>query len=238
MDATNRVTGESPETARLIAGRMGIQHIEWIQASFSNLIPELLQKRFDVIAAGLFITDERRKQVLFSNPTVQVFPGLLIRKGNPSNFLSPADLRTRKDLRLAVLTGSVEEKEMAQLGPTAGTIVPVPDAQTGYSAVSLAAVDGLLLSLPTVRLMAAQSDGKLEAKVDPVLTSDGSSPCSHDCVGFAFRPDEQALQNAWNRAQESVIGTPAHLAAIAPFHFGAEDVAVQKDAERARGAGQ
>jgi hypothetical protein len=55
----------------------------------------------------------------------------------------------------------------------------------------------------------------------PVPDADGVS-----FVAAAFRPDDAGLLREWNRGQAAVVGTPEHLAAIAPFGFTRGDVVV------------
>ncbi|NTV62864.1 MAG: transporter substrate-binding domain-containing protein, partial [Oscillochloris sp.] len=77
------VTGESPEVARAVVQRLGITQITWVQTDFDQLIPELEEGRFDLIAAGMFITPDRAQRVAFSQPTFHVKQGLLVLVGNP-----------------------------------------------------------------------------------------------------------------------------------------------------------
>lgn len=220
------VSGESPETARKIAKRLGLPHIEWVQVPFESLIRELLNRRFDVIAAGLFITQERAQRVRFSLPTVRVFPGLLIPKDNPRHLSSSQILASQSDLRFAVLEGSVEQTRLKALSATPQALLAVPDAQTGRAAVSSGAVDAFALSLPTVRWMAANSGGTLQAIPDghPNPSTPGNPTTAFDTVAFAFHPDDQALQKAWNLAGLKFLGTVEHLETIRPFGFSAEDL--------------
>ena len=101
------VTGESPETARLVANEIGVRHIEWVQVSFANLIPELLDGRFDLIAAGLFMTEDRLRQVSFSLPTLQVGPGVLMRADHEQELDAPLSWLLTSRGRIAVLEGAV-----------------------------------------------------------------------------------------------------------------------------------
>ena len=77
------VTGESPEVAKTLVARLGIERIAWSQMAFSELIPALQTGRIDVIAAGLFVSEERAQQIRFSRLTFRVRPALLVAKGNP-----------------------------------------------------------------------------------------------------------------------------------------------------------
>ncbi|WP_312233863.1 transporter substrate-binding domain-containing protein, partial [Stutzerimonas nitrititolerans] len=62
------VTGESPEIVEKIFQRMGIETIKPVLTEWGSLIPGLRASRFDLIAAGMYITPERCKQVLFTDP--------------------------------------------------------------------------------------------------------------------------------------------------------------------------
>lgn len=220
ISTDGRVTGESPELARLVAARMGIKRIEWIQTSFDALIADLEEGRFDLIAAGMFITPERENAVIFSEPSLRVAPGLLVRAGTPAMPRAYDAIIANPSLRIAALAGSVEEQHLLAGGLPAGRLLSVPDAAAGRSAVESGAVDALVLSLPTIRTMARARPEALDAL--PVETPPwGTQPASVFYVAFAFSPRHGQLRRAWNAAQAGIIGTPAHLHAIAPFGFDA-----------------
>lgn len=206
-----RITGEGPETARLVAGRLGWR-IEWVQTDFDALIPDLLDERFDLVAAGLFVTPERERLVRFATPELQVPGGLLVRRGNPQGIRTYADL-SRPAVKAAAIAGSVEALQLARLQ---ASVVTVPDARSGVAAVESGLVAALALSWPSVRGMAAGQPG-LEAVHD----AQGQAGF---LVAAAFRPEDEALARAWSEAQAHVLGSPAHLRAIAPFGFGAADL--------------
>lgn len=77
------VTGESPEIAKIIFAKMGIKQVNGVLTEWGSLIPGLRAGRFDVIAAGMYITPARCKQVLFTDPQYQLPDALLVAKGNP-----------------------------------------------------------------------------------------------------------------------------------------------------------
>jgi polar amino acid transport system substrate-binding protein len=81
------VTGESPEIIRAVLGKIGVKKIDSVLTEWGGLIPGLQAGRFDLIAAGMYITPERRQQVLFTDPHYQVRDTLLVAR-IPSN--SPA----------------------------------------------------------------------------------------------------------------------------------------------------
>jgi polar amino acid transport system substrate-binding protein len=215
------VTGESPELAKLVTARLGIAEIDWVRVRFRELMPGLHDGLFDAVAAGMFVTPERAQMVTFSAPTVRVAPGLLVHRGNPRNLHSYLDLLVQTDARIVVLSGSVEERDLERRGISPSRIRRVGDAETGWGLVAEGHADALALSLPTVRWMAGDGGSGVEAVA---MTPEPGQPFSTFDVAFAFARGQTRLARAWNRAQAEVLGSPEHLARIAPFGFAAADV--------------
>ncbi|MBL8112631.1 MAG: transporter substrate-binding domain-containing protein, partial [Acidobacteria bacterium] len=109
VGADGQVTGESPELARRVIGGLGIPEVRFIQTEFGSLLPGLQAGRYDVVASGMFITPERARVVSFSIPTFRVRQGLLVREGNPRDLHSYRDAVASPEVRVAVVSGSVEE---------------------------------------------------------------------------------------------------------------------------------
>ncbi|TSK08655.1 MAG: ectoine/hydroxyectoine ABC transporter substrate-binding protein EhuB [Geobacter sp.] len=213
------VTGESPEIAKHIAKAIGIDQITWRQAEFGSLIAELEAGRIDVVAAGMFITPERKMQVAFSTPTFQVRPGLLVPAGNPLRLHSYKELATH-DVTVAVLSGSVEENTLRRLGVSAGRLLAVPDTRTGLAAVTSGLAAGMAISSPTARWLAMHSKEQVEAAEAPATVDSESLGLG----AFAFRKEDRELLEAWNRALDGYIGTKEHLALVSRFGFTAEEL--------------
>jgi len=211
------VTGESPEIARRIVARLGIREIEWRQVEFGELITELKASRIDVIAAGMFITPERTQEVSFSEPTFHVRQGLLVARGNPKQINSYQQAVTQTDIKIAVLSGSVEQALLQRLGLSERQIIVVPDALTGRVAVESNLVDALALSSPTIQWMALEGElGKVTVAQpfeQPVLALR-----EHLGYGaFAFRKTDRQLLTAWNGELKTLIGSPEHLKLVSEF---------------------
>lgn len=215
------VTGESPETARRIAARLGLNRIEWVQVPFGELIPSLNERRFDMIAAGLFVTPERAAKLRYADPSVRVLPGWLVRKGNPKGLSSYRAAAGRRDVMIAVLEGSVEQQRLGELGLPKTLMLAVPDAQAGRSALAKGAADGLALSLPTTRWIAHSSPEAFDALPD----LGPESPVTRaDWVAFAFHREDLGLQQAWNQAQRGWIGSAEHARLVRRFGFARDDL--------------
>jgi polar amino acid transport system substrate-binding protein len=214
-----RVTGVAPERVRLLAARLGARHTEWVQTGFDNLIADLLEGRFDLIASGMFITPARAGSVSFAEPNLRVTAGLLVRAGNPKALRSYREAIADPGVRLATLAGSVEAQRLRARGMPADRILVVPDARTGRAAIESGVADALALSLPTVREMARARPATLQA----VGVLGRESPNDADSafyVAFAFAPANGGLLRAWNEAQAALLSGTAHLEVILPFGFG------------------
>jgi len=209
--ADGTVTGEAPEIAQRIARQIGISTIEWRQMEFGELLDALEARQIDVIAAGMFITPERQRRALFSQPTIHVRPGLLVVHGNPKGIASYHQVAERTDLRIAVLSDAVEEQIMRHLGVSEIRLLRVPDALSGRRAVETGLADALLLSEPTVRWMARTEQlGHTEMLVALTDSSD-----VYGATAFAFRLDAGSVREAWNAALRQYLGSPDHRALLA-----------------------
>lgn len=213
------VTGESPEIARLIAARLGIPRVEWRLVEFDTLIEGLESGRFDVIAAGMFITPERQQRVAFSRPTFQVGPGLLVHKGNPLALHSYSDLVQRTNARIAVLSGAAEETRLLELGCPEGRLIRVPNALAGRVAVRSGQADALALSAPTLQWMVMNPVAGLTEMASPFEEGKGGRMPQPALGGFAFRKDDRALLRVWNTELDRYLGSDDHLRLVRKFGF-------------------
>ena len=65
---TNKFTGIDAEIITEVARRLGIDKVEMKYVPFENLLTELNKNNdIDIAADGLYVTDERKKEVLFTN---------------------------------------------------------------------------------------------------------------------------------------------------------------------------
>lgn len=218
------VTGQSPEMAKLIADRLGINTIEWRQAEFGALIDELESGRVDVVAAGMFITPERARRVAFSEPVAKVAQAMLVARGNPLRIHSHRDFLDRPELRAAVLSGSVEERLFKKMGLRDERLVRVPDAATGRAAVESGIAHGLALSAPSVRWMAGtDKPGKIEmaAPFDQPGAGYSGGP---GYVAFAFRKADESLREAWNGQIAATLSKEDYAELVEPFGFGKDEL--------------
>lgn len=213
--ANGEVTGESPSIASHVCARLGLPAPVWRQYEFDMLIPELERGAIDVIAAGMFITEERAQRVSFSAPTVVVTQGLLVAAGNPLGLGSYAEAIAHPGARVAALSGSIEESLLRKLGATDADLLIVPDARTGRVAVESGEAQGMALSTPSIQWMALNGTLGTTEMAAPFE----QPPGPRNRCAFAFRKTDAALRKAWDDVLAEYIGGEAHGVLAESFGF-------------------
>lgn len=221
--ADGRVTGEGPEIARVVLRTFGNVEIEWVQAEFSALIPDLVSGHFDLLAAGMFITPEREREIAFSSPTYSARAALLVRWADAERFRTYDRIRSDPEARLALMDGGYETQLAAAAGIPRDRILMVPDPSTGIAALRSGRVDALGLTSISVRQLAdALADESLRAVVIP-----DSLVAGVPAVGFGafgFRQGDRRFRAAFEAALGSFLGTPEHVEIARRFGYTAGEI--------------
>ena len=137
---------------------------------------------------------------------------------------APRSAVGRAEVRVAVLSGSVEERLLRDLGLPRHRMLTVPDARTGWVAVASRSVDGLALSAPTIRWMARASGAAAVEIAEPFEPPADAASRRRGFGAFAFRLDDRSLRDAWDSVLRSFVGSDAHLRLVAPFGFTAAEM--------------
>lgn len=215
--ATGEVTGEAPEIARVILKRLGVTSIEAKLVDFGQLIPGLRAGRYDLIAAGMYITPERAKTISFSNPTYGVGEAFLVKSGNPKNLHSFEDVVAKGDAKLGVVNGTVELKLAEDLGVPDSRLMVFPDNATALTGVKTGHIDAFSgTALTVLDLLKKAGDGLERAEPFRQPKIDGRAK---NYGAFGFRKDDHEFLDAFNAELAKFIGTPEHIALIARFGF-------------------
>ncbi len=122
VNADRKIVGFDIEFASYIAQKLG-KRLEVIDFEFGAMLPALIAGKVDMIGAGLSITEERAKQVLFSEC---YFPGGLsalvkkeIKKDKNDQDIKLTSVEDLKTKRIGVLLGSVQDMYVHEAFPDA-----------------------------------------------------------------------------------------------------------------------
>jgi len=129
IDVAGAVQGFDVDMARFLARALfeNERSLELVAVTSGNRIPFLYSGWIDIIVAAMTITDERRRVLEFSEPYFFAGSLLLVPKENPIQSL--VDLKGKT---VAVIKGSVQEKDLEQVAPEAKQVkfAEIPQAMS------------------------------------------------------------------------------------------------------------
>ncbi|MDY7093001.1 MAG: ectoine/hydroxyectoine ABC transporter substrate-binding protein EhuB [Acidobacteriota bacterium] len=222
--ASGRVTGEAPEVARAVFGNLGVEQVEGVLTDFGSLIPGLQAGRFDLIAAGMYITPPRCQQIAFSEPTYCIGEAFVVAAGNPLDLHSYNDVAAHESATLGVVAGTVERGYARDLNVPDERVVVFPDAPSAIAGVEAGRVDAYAgTSLTVGDLLAKRNSPQLE-RAEPFQQPVIDGETAKGCGAFGFRSTDQELVAAVNRELAAFLGSEEHRQLVEPFGFGASEL--------------
>ncbi|MEA3292163.1 MAG: transporter substrate-binding domain-containing protein [Pseudomonadota bacterium] len=158
--------------------------------SWDNIIPDLLDGKFDIIISGLSITPQRALEVNFSNPYAESSTQLLANRKLAQGFAGIEDFN-QPEVKLAVRKGSPAEGLAARTFPAATLVLLESDTEIVRSVVDEKAHAAITSSPRPEFEMRRHADA---------LFLPLSEPLASHAEAFAVRkgdPDALAFLNAW-----------------------------------------
>ncbi|MDA9967188.1 ectoine/hydroxyectoine ABC transporter substrate-binding protein EhuB [bacterium] len=217
------VSGAAPDLARAVLNKMGIEDIVASVSEYGAMIPGVQARRFDMVAAGLFIKPERCEAVLFSQPDLCDAESFMIKAGNPLNLKSFADVAS-SGAKIGVVGGGTEEKLAIEAGVDRANIVVVPDPQSGAKLLQDGRIDVYALPVLSISDLLKKAEDPSLAMFAPVE----NTPIF--CAGVAFRKQDGALRDAYDVALAEIKASGEFAAIIEPYGYSA-DAAMQQTRE-------
>lgn len=214
VDEEGNLTGESPEVAKEIFSRMGIDTVDGVLTEWASLLPGLNAGRWDTVAAGMFITPERCEEALFSNPSYMMGQAFLVESGNPHDLHSYQDVADNPEVTLGVMAGAVERGYARDAGVPDDQIRELPDQASMLAAVRAGRVDAGALTSVSIERMARRGGDRVE-RAQPFHTPEEAIGYG----GFAFRHADREMVEEFNRHLAEFIGTEEHLELVNEFGF-------------------
>lgn len=216
VKADGKVTGAAPEVARAVFAKLGVPEIVASISEYGAMIPGLQARRFDAVAAGLFIKPERCAAVIFSEPDLCDAEAFAVKKGNPLSFTSYADIAKHPSAKVGAPGGGTEEQLALEAGVPRNRVIVVPDAQSGIKMLQDGRIDAYGLPILSISdLLAKANDPNLEmyapVKNTPVY-----------CAGAAFRKGDEDLRDAYDKVLAEIKASGEFAKIVEPFGFSGE----------------
>jgi len=168
-----------------IFGKIGIKKFTFQQVPFGQLVPGLQARHIDLAASAIYITDERKKVVDFSEP---YFTGGLsvMLKPSESGITKPADLDRK---RISVQVGTKSVGYLKETYPKAELVIAQTNDQM-FQALQSGRADAVVTGYPAARYYIKTHGG---AKLADFLLT-------HEMYGYAVRKEDKDLLAAVNDA--------------------------------------
>ncbi|MDI7864698.1 ectoine/hydroxyectoine ABC transporter substrate-binding protein EhuB [Rhizobiaceae bacterium n13] len=227
MQPDGTSAGIGPDVANAVLKKIGIEEVNWTVTPFGTLIPGLKARRFDFAAAEQNISPERCKQVSFTEPNSSYGEGLLVKKGNPKGLTTYADIAKDPSLKVAVVSGANNVDFLRAVGVKDDQIVFIPANADAIPTVE-SRVDAYAATELTVSELAKdQTNVEQVAPFEDPIVNDAPV---RNYGGFAFRPEDAELRDAFNAALVEFRKTDEYKAILAKY--GVSEASIAAAAEK------
>ncbi len=191
VDAGNKIQGFDVDLANALCKEIGAE-CNFTNQAFDSLIPSLKFRRFDAVMAGMDITPEREKQVLFTKPYYDNSAVFIAQKGKV------ADVTALKRKRVGVQNGTTHQKYLTD--KQAGvTVVPYDSYQNAILDLKNGRIDAVFGDTAVVNEWLKQNENLAavgEKVTDKAYFGTG--------LGIAVRQGNTDLQGKLNAALDKV----------------------------------
>ncbi len=180
-------TGFDIDLVEALGKEMG-RKIEWIDIDFKGLIPALQSGRADMAMSAIYITDERRKVVDFSDPYYAGGLVVLTKKAGP--------VKTLKDLdgkKVSVQVGTKSVQFLKDNYPKAERL-EVEKNQEMFNLAQIGRADAAVTGKPAAKLY-AQSHPDMAVLAEQITTEE---------YGIAIPKNQPATTQAINAALKAI----------------------------------
>ncbi|CUS25756.1 Amino acid ABC transporter solute-binding protein [Paucilactobacillus oligofermentans DSM 15707 = LMG 22743] len=185
------VTGYDIFIAQQIAKDMGVK-LKITNTEFPSLITDLKNKKVDIVLAGMVSTDERKKQVSFSDSYYKVENVLLVNKADENKYNSISDL---KGLQVGAQQTTTQE-QIAKKQIKNATTVTEANANSLTTELTQGKLAGVVLENEIADNYVKQYPEKYAIAKNVKL----STPESQQHINIAVRKDDKKLLKQVNKS--------------------------------------
>lgn len=185
----NDLVGFDIDLGNALAKELGVK-AEWVDTSWDGIFNGLDNGSYEIVMAGLSITDQRKESFIMSEPYYIDGTVIFGRKGDP-------EAKTARELenkKVGVQRDTDAASQAESIKVTSGTsydIIPFDSTLAQFDALEKKTVDYLITDL---------SVAKFYMKIKPDTYSITSNNLAERPVGIAISKDEQAFADKVNEA--------------------------------------
>ncbi|MDR9792424.1 cystine transport system substrate-binding protein [Aeribacillus composti] len=189
MNENKEYDGFDVDIAKELAKRLGVK-ANFVAQEFSGLIPGLQKGKFDILVSQVTITDERKKQIDFTEPYITNKVKVIVREDN-NDIKSVNDFKGKT---IGVGLGTNDEAYLRnELLPKVGDfkINTYDDVITTLKDLDAGRIDATINNVYALKPVIEENGYKIKAVGDPI---------KEDQAGVAVKKGNKELVNALNKA--------------------------------------
>jgi polar amino acid transport system substrate-binding protein len=185
LDAkSHQIVGLDVDVAQAIAKKIGVK-VELVPTNPANRIPLLVSGKADIVAANFTITDERRKQIDFSEAYFASGQQFIARK---DTLKTPEQL---KGLRVGVDKGTTQEITLREKYPDT-TVVAYDDTPLAFTALRNGNVQAISQDGSKLIALLGNAPDKAKYEIAPFTLT-------REYIGIGLPKGEEALTKLVNQ---------------------------------------
>jgi polar amino acid transport system substrate-binding protein len=196
LTADGQLVGFDIDIANALCDEMKVK-CEFVTQDWDGIIPALLASKFDAIIASMSITDERKKQVDFTNKYYNTPPAIAAPKDTDIKGVTKEDLAGKT---IGVAT-STTHYNYAEATYTDSTLKGYPTSQEEQADLANGRIDAITDDISVIDEWLKSPDGqccKIVGTITPVVEIHGPG------AGIAARKGENELVEKFNAAIDAI----------------------------------
>ena len=178
----NELVGFDIDASRELGKRLGIKIVH-IPTAWKGVVMSLKTGKFDIVWSAMSITEERKKEIAFTEPYIMEKQIMVVR-GDNQKIKSVKDLG--KGHVVGVQLGSTSEEALAKLGTDFKEIKRYDTNTTAFMDLKIGRIDALAVDELVGRYYLSQRPGEYRVLPEP-LTSEP--------IGIGIRKEDVALKD-------------------------------------------
>ncbi|BCJ90310.1 amino acid ABC transporter [Terrihabitans soli] len=199
VDEHDRFQGFEIDLALALCQRMGVK-CEFVKEEWEDMIPSLVAHSIDAIFASMSITEDRKKQIAFSNRYYTTPTSLVARKALNLRDTSPAGMKGRV---IGVQRDTLQADYLKEVYVSAGAVARIYTTQAeAQFELARGQIDAIMVDKLSVYDWLAQTQGECCAYAGEDLTD---AHYIGEGVGVGLRKEDGDLLQMINRAIDQII---------------------------------
>jgi len=161
----------------------------FVELTWDDLIPALLDHRIDIIMSGMTITEPRKVRAFFTKPYLESKLSVLVRRGDVAKLVTLEAIK-RSGAKVGVTKGTTGEAFVRENLPAVTTVYAYDTAQDAVAELRGRRIDAYFGNEPTLAWLASQYEAEVAVSIKHLPQDEP--------IGWALRKTDPVLQESVN----------------------------------------